>query len=136
MLPAFLLLTAAWCLRPQSAWPTVAFWLLWLGWRLWVNIRQKQPLRPVLLMLLTLVLLAGGLTALRQAEVTARGLQPDIDWHTARTNLMDYTAFESDPAPALATDSGLTPAEVTLARQWYFLDANMSGRPIDVVARA
>ena len=133
---AFVLLAAAWCLRAQSAWPTVAYWLLWLVWRLWVRARGRQTLRPVLLTLLALAVLAGGLTAIRQVEIASRGLQLDMNWQQARTSLLDYTAFDSDPAPALAADSGLTAAEVSLARQWYFLDANMTTQALQTMAAA
>ena len=135
-----LLLAAAYCLRAQSAWPSVAFIALAFVWRLArpgegvdgaVN-RRKPILRSFLILCVALAALAG----VRTLEVQVRGLQPEVDWHAARTSLMDFTAFQEEPALALAADSGLLPAEVELVRQWYFLDGTLTAPVLTRLADA
>ena len=136
---SLLLLVNAYCLRAQSALPAFAFCALVFGWFLYLRLQaggDKHTLRGVLLAAMVMVVTIGALWGIRQAEISVRGLQPEIDWHRARTALMDYTPFESDPALALAADSGLSAAQGAMVRQWYFLDAAVTTQALQAMADA
>lgn len=164
-LGGLLLLLGAYSLRAVSVLPPLAFMLLLFVWQL-INAGARRetgagydrvssgggdgdaeqaatggeskrlPLRSFLLVLAAFVLAFGGFIAIRKAEIAARGLQPYLDWQNARIQLMDYTDFQADTAPALAVDSGLTDAEVEMVRQWYFLDGNITTEALQAFAAA
>jgi hypothetical protein len=85
---------------------------------------------------LIFALVFGALYGIRRAEIATRGLQPYLDWQDARIALMDYTDFQTDPAPALAADSGLSASEVEMVRQWYFMDENIDAQALRALAAA
>jgi hypothetical protein len=131
------LLVCAYCLRAVSVLPTLAFSALVFLWQ-WRS-RREQParyFRPLLIALALYVGVFGALAGIRQAEISLRGLQPYIDWQNARIALMDYTDFQTDPAPALAANSGLSASEVELVRQWYFLSSDIDTEALHTMAAA
>ena len=135
-----LMLAAAYCLRAQSALPAAAFLALAFVWRLFGRRAEAQPRTARLSTLLgwtaALLVMLLALAGVRAAEISLRKLQPELDWHAARTALMDYTDFEADPAPALAADSGLSASEVELVRQWFFMDAAVTSDALNAMAGA
>ena len=131
------LLVCAYCLRAVSVLPALAFSALVFLWQ-WRS-RREQParyFRPLLIALALYVGVFGALAGIRQAEISLRGLQPDIDWQNARIALMDYTDFQTDPAPALAANSGLSASETELVRQWYFLSSDIDTTALRKMAAA
>lgn len=164
-LGSLLLLLGAYSLRMVSILPPLAFLLLVFVWQLiragarretgtgnervsssgrdgeaeqaaTGHERKRLPLRSFLFVLTAYMLVFGGFTVIRQAEITARGVQPYLDWQNARIQLMDYTNFQTEPVPALAADSGLTGTEVEMVRQWYFLDGNITTEVLQTLAAA
>ena len=129
---SLLLLTLGYLLRPQSVWPSLMLLGLGFAWMLASRRIAGETLQPLWIALCCFVLVLAGLVALRQADVSLHGMQADLDWHSARAALMDYTPFESDPAPALSANPDLTAPEVNLIRQWYFLDSAITA---DVFSR-
>jgi len=95
-----------------------------------------MPPRYALKALLWTALLLAALFGVRQGELAIRGLQADVAWHSARTALMDYTAFESDPSPALAVASGLSPSLTALVQRWYFMDSAITEDALQTMAQA
>lgn len=131
------LLVCAYCLRAVSVLPALAFSALVFLWQ-WRS-RREQParhFRPLLIALALYIGVFGALVGIRQTEINLRGLQPYIDWQNARIALMDYTDFQTDPAPALAANSGLSASEVELVRQWYFASSDIDTEALQTMAAA
>jgi len=139
---SLLLLVGAYSLRAVSVLPPLAFIALTAVWRgleagrLPRRDDRRSVLRPMAIAFLIFALVFGALYGIRRAEIAARGLQPYLDWQDARIELMDYTDFQTDPAPALAADSGLSASEVEMVRQWYFMDENIDMQALRALAAA
>ncbi len=138
MLLCLLLAAAAYLLRLESVWPALALILLVFGWQVLYQPGDKTPHArgTALVGTLTLVCVVAALVGTRLWVVQARGLQADQDWHAARIALMDYTDFETDPAPALAASGPLDATEIELARRWFFMDAAMTTEALQTLADA
>ncbi len=140
-LPSLLLLIAAYCLRAVSVVPALCFVGLCFVTR-GLTLRKTQgstwrrAVRPLLIALAVYVGVFGALAGIRQVEIAMRGLQPYMAWQDARIKLMDYTDFQTDPAPALAANSGLSAAEVEMVRQWYFMSADIDTTALTKLAAA
>jgi len=137
---SLLLLLCAYSLRAVSVLPSLAFIVLGFGWQIGFRKRRTGSaviqLRPILISMLVFLLAFVVMIGIRQLEVRALNQQPTLDWHSARTTLMDYTAFEADPTPSLTVSGGLSACEVEMVRQWYFMDSNITTQALQSMAGA
>jgi len=140
VLLAILLLTASYCLRVLAALPSALFIGGVLLWKLLPQDggakRGSVPWRPVLKTALAFLVVLLSLFAARQAEIGLRGLRDYMNWNDANGALLDYTDFETNAAPAIHSDSGLTISEITLVQQWYFLSSDIDEQALWTMANA
>ncbi len=140
LLLAVLLLAASYCLRVYAALPSFLFVCGVLLWRLLPEKhdgkRISVPWRAVLKAALVFAAVLVGLFALWQAEIGLRGLRGYLSWNDANGALLDYTDFETNAAPAVASGSGLSASEITLVQQWYFLSADIDEQAMWTLADA
>lgn len=140
LLLALLLLAAGYCLRVLAALPSVLFVGGVLLWRLLPQgggtDRTLVAWRALLKTAIAFLAVLLTLFAVRQAEIGLRGLRGYMDWNDANGALLDYTDFETNAAPAIASDSGLSASEITLVQQWYFLSSDIDGQALRTMADA
>ena len=129
LLPVLLLLITSYCLRALAALPSLLFVCAVLLWRLLPHAgetkRASIPWRAVLKAVLIFAAVLAALFAIRQAEIGLRGLRGYMDWNDANGALLDYTDFETNAEPAIASGSGLSASEIKLVQQWYFMDSDI-----------
>jgi MFS family permease len=135
-----LLFGCAFCLRSQGALPSAAFLGLALAWRLLsaggAQAEARASRRGAAVALLALAGLIALLVGVRQAELSARGLSADVDWHAARTLLLDYTGFEAAPQLAAGVAGGLPAPLADMVARWYFLDSRITTEALRAMAAA
>lgn len=133
---ALALLVGCYSLRQIALLPPLAYGALTLLWRGWELKRRKSPLRPLLLCAIALTVVLGGLVAVREIEIDARGQRGFIRWHNARISLYDYTPFERDTAPALNSGAEIGENELALMREWYLMDGNITTQALETMRGA
>lgn len=135
-----LLFGCAYLLRAQGAIPSAAFIALALVWRLAARPRgtaaARGEVRGALWALAALLMLLLALYGMRVLELAARGLAGEIDWHAARTALLDYTRFETAPQLAMGVAGGLPAPLAKLVSRWYFLDSRITAQAMRAMAAA
>ena len=140
LLLALLLLIASYCLRVYAALPSFLFILAVLLWRLLSQRTEAKPVsihwRAILKTALLFAVVLVSLFAVRQAEISLRGLRGYMSWNDANGALLDYTDFETNAAPAVASGSGLSAAEIKLVQQWYFMNGNIDEQTMWTMADA
>lgn len=140
LLLSLLLLATGYCLRAYAALPSLMFTAAVLLWRVmpqpWNMKQYTVPWRVILKTALIFAAVFLVLFGIRQAEICLRGLHGYMDWNDANGALLDYTDFETNAAPALASGSGLSEPEIKLVQQWYFMSSDIDGQALWKMADA
>lgn len=89
---------------------------------------------PVFSIAISIVCLFG----VRYWETSQPETTEAFQWQSARIDLFDYTAFEQDLTPALrvAESAGISPSELSLIQQWYFMDENITAEALQKLRAA
>lgn len=136
LLLAVLLLMAAYSLRQMTVLPLLAYCLLVLCFEGAKRFSAKKNLRPVIVSAAVLLGVLAVFAGVREVEITARGQRETLSWQKSRIELFDYTSFESNIAPALAADSGLSDKQAALVQQWHFWDSDLDAEAFQAMTKA
>lgn len=129
MLLAILLAALCYGLRQLSILPVlgycgIAFLLRFFQCFSWGKQRKRSP-RPMLAAAGLVVLVLGGLAAIREAEIQLKEKRTYLDWQQARISVIDYINLESLPKEALDT-VGWTDEQRILLDKWNTMDEAIS----------
>lgn len=129
MLLAVLLAALCYGLRQLSILPVlgycgIAFPLRFFQCFGWGKQRKRSP-RPMLAAAGLVVLVLGGLAAIREAEIQLKEKRTYLDWQQARISVIDYINLETLPKEALDT-VGWTKEQLTLLDKWNTMDEAIS----------
>ena len=129
MLLAVLLAALCYGLRQLSILPVlgycgIAFPLRFFQCFGWGKQRKRSP-RPMLAAAGLVVLVLGGLAAVREAEIQLKEKRTYLDWQQARISVIDYINLETLPKEALDT-VGWTDEQRILLDKWNTMDEAIS----------
>ncbi len=136
LLLAVFLLMCAYSLRQMTVLPLLAYCLLALCYLGAERFSAQKSLRPAVMAAAVLLGVLAVFVGVREIEITARGQRETLEWQQSRIELFDYTGFESELAPALAADSGLTERQTALVQQWYFWDSDLDAEAFRAMTAA
>ncbi len=140
LLLALVMLATGYCLRAYAVLPSLLFLGAVLLWRLIPQVKDRNqdpvPWRAILKAALIFAAVFIALFGIRQAEISLRGLRGYMDWNDANGALLDYTNFEMNAAPAVASGSGLSESEIKLVQQWYFMSSDIDEQALWKMADA
>ena len=87
--------------------------------------KAKRSLRPMVISLVVIAVALGGMVAFREWEIAANDAQDYIDWHNARSMVMDFHNIYNVPQEAIDM-VGWDDATRNAVRKWFFLDADVT----------
>lgn len=129
MAGALALLALAYALRQVTALPILAFCgLAFLctfaeeyGW----GKHAIRPLRPLVISLVMVAVVMAGLVGIRAWEIQHSDAQQYLAWQDSNAEIYDYYGLGSVPQEAFEL-VGWDESTVSMARQWCFLDSDLS----------
>lgn len=126
MVGALALLLLCYALRDMTVLPALAFCgLAFVVILLESYIIPKRSAKPMLLSAAIVIAALCAMTGARQLEIAHSGAQDYLELQNENTALLDY--YGVDNVPQEAFDAvGWSPATVQLAKQWCFLDEDIT----------
>jgi len=87
--------------------------------------KANRSLRPMIISLVVIAVALGGMVAFRQWEIQANDAQDYLDWHDARSMVMDFHNIYNVPQEAINL-VGWDDATLNAVRKWFFLDPDVT----------
>ena len=126
MMGALALLLLCYALRDTAALPALAFCgLAYVGILVESYILPKRSVKPMLLSAGIVAVALCAMVGARQLEIAHSGARDYVELQNANTKLLDYYGIENVPREAFDA-VGWSPTTVELAKQWCFLDENIT----------
>lgn len=137
MAGALSLVCLSYALRLSALWPVLGFCGLVYVLLVWEHYGlgkwTKRSLKPMVISLVMVVAVLAGMLGIRLLETSQPDVQKYIAWQDSRTELMDYINIDNVPDEAFEL-VGWNDAEINMAKNWCFLDSDLSTEAFQTLA--
>lgn len=138
MLGALLLVLLSFALRYEGVLAVLAFcglaFVMIVLDQYGLGKKAKRSLRPMVISLLIIAVALGGMVAFREWEIQSNDAQAYLDWHDARSMVMDFHNIYNVPQEAIDM-VGWDEATRNAVRKWFFLDADVTTEAFQTLDR-